>query len=156
MMLDEWARKWMISPAALEELKLLFGVSEAITPTNKLSEGGVQSLVRLEASVKGARLWRNNVGATYTDDGNFLRFGLANDSTDLNKILKSSDLIGIRPRVVTPAMVGVTIGQFLSREIKPHNWKYRGTDREVAQLNWIKLINSFGGDASFATGEGTL
>jgi len=119
-------------------------------------ESKIQSIIRLEASHKGCRLWRNNVGALYTKEGNFVRYGLANDSAAINKIIKSSDLIGIRPIKITQDMVGKTIGQFLSREIKKSNWKYAGTEREKAQLAWINLINSLGGDACFATGEGTI
>lgn len=120
------------------------------------SESAIQSLLRLEASQKGCRLWRNNVGALYTKEGNFIRYGLANESSAINKVIKSADLIGIRPIKITPDMIGKTIGQFLSREIKKPNWKYTGNSREQAQLAWINLINSLGGDACFATGEGTI
>jgi len=120
------------------------------------SESGVLSDIRLEASQRGARLWRNNVGATYTPSGQFLRYGLANDSAALNAAIKSADLIGIRPVIITPQDVGRVIGQFISREVKHPGWKYTGTDRERAQLAWAELINSLGGDACFTTGRGTL
>lgn len=120
------------------------------------SETGLSSIIRLEASMKGCRLWRNNVGATYTPKGDFIRYGLANDSSGLNREIKSADLIGIRPVVITVDMVGVTIGQFLSREVKAPGWKYKGTDRERAQLAWAELIISLGGDAGFAVSEGTI
>lgn len=120
------------------------------------SESGILSDIRLEASQRGCRLWRNNVGATYTPQGQFLRYGLANDSTALNRAIKSADLIGIRPLLITPEHVGQVIGQFLSREIKHPGWKYSGSERERAQLAWLDLINSLGGDACFAIGRGTL
>lgn len=120
------------------------------------SEAAIQNLIRLEATQKGCRLWRNNVGAAYMHDGNFLRYGLANDSAKINAVLKSADLIGIRPVTITQEMVGSVIGQFLSREIKASNWRYRGTDAEKAQLAWAELIVSMGGDAAFATKEGTI
>ncbi len=122
----------------------------------KLSEAALQNLVKLEASNKGCRLWRNNVGAAYMKDGSFIRYGLANDSATLNREIKSADLIGIRPVLITPDMVGTILGQFLSREIKASGWKYTGTDREKAQLAWAELILSLGGDAAFAVGEGTI
>lgn len=120
------------------------------------SETGILSEIKLEASELGYRLWRNNVGATYTPNGQFIRFGLANDSSQLNKVIKSADLIGIRPILITQAHVGLTIGQFISREIKKPGWKYTGTERERAQLAWAELINSLGGDACFALSRGTL
>lgn len=120
------------------------------------SESGISSDIRLEASQLGFRLWRNNVGALTTPAGQFIRFGLANDSAQLNRSIKSADLIGIRPILITQAHVGLTIGQFISREIKQPTWRYTGTERERAQLAWAELINSLGGDACFAIGRGTL
>lgn len=120
------------------------------------SESGISSDIRLEASQLGYRLWRNNVGAAHTSTGQFIRFGLANDSTQLNRVIKSADLIGIRPILITPAHVGMTIGQFISREVKKPSWKYTGTERERAQLAWAELVNSLGGDACFTIGRGTL
>lgn len=122
----------------------------------KLSEAEIQKQIRLEAANKGIYLWRNNVGATYTKDGAFIRYGLANDSTALNREIKSADLIGVKPILITPEMVGVTIGQFISREVKLTNWRYSNNDQEKAQLKWAELILSLGGDASFATGLGSL
>ena len=83
-----------------------------------------------------------------------MRFGLANDSPVVNRELKSGDLIGIRPVLITREMVGHTIGRFVSRECKPSGWKLSLTDEhEMAQLAWAALVNSLGGDAKFTTGE---
>lgn len=158
MIFAAWAAKWRVPPAAIAELQTsvlgLDGTPGAVTGK---SEAAVQSQVRLEASRKGGRLWRNNVGSFQDPDtGAWVRFGLCNDSKALNAKVKSADLIGLRPVTVTPAHVGLVIGQFVSREVKAAGWAYRGTDREVAQLNWATLIGTLGGDASFATGEGTL
>lgn len=119
-------------------------------------ESSVSNIIRLEASQLGYRLWRNNVGALPTPAGQFIRFGLANDSAQLNRKIKSADLIGIRPILITPDHIGMTIGQFISREVKHEGWQYSGTERERAQLAWAELINSLGGNACFATGKGTL
>ncbi len=158
MKLTTWASKWGIPDVAIEDLKksLGAGMLEVINCEEGKSEAAVTSLVRLEASKKNCRLWRNNVGATYTRNGDFVRYGLANESGKMNDFIKSADLIGIRPIKIRETMVGMIIGQFVSREIKHSNWTYRGTNDEVAQMRWIELITSLGGDACFATGEGTL
>ena len=158
MQLDAWAARWRIPQDAITELKRTLGIAHSGThvKTADYSESAVQNLVRLEASQKGCRLWRNNVGATYTKDGAFLRYGLANESSAVNKLVKSADLIGIRPVIITPAMIGLTLGQFVSREVKTSNWHYTGTEREQAQLRWAEMITSFGGDACFAVGTGTI
>jgi hypothetical protein len=158
MILDIWAEKWGIPDSAINELKMMMGAYSYQEPRLEfpLSESAVLNLVRLEASQAGCRLWRNNVGATYTENGSFIRYGLANDSAKLNAVIKSADLIGIRPVKITAEMVGRTIGQFMSREIKSSDWKYTGTDRERAQLEWGMLVLSLGGNACFATNTGTI
>lgn len=159
MILSQWAARWGVSNEAVADLRRALGSvpTDPVDPaTTGESEAATQTRIRLEASRQGLRLWRNNVGATYTEDGNFIRYGLANDSKQMNERVKSSDLIGLRPVVVTPQHVGQTLGVFVAREVKPPGWRYRGTKREAAQLAFLKLILALGGDAAFATGEGTL
>lgn len=130
------------------------------------SEAYVQSLVRLEAPAKGVRLFRNNVGVLLDANGRPVRYGLANDSAALNRQIKSGDLIGWRRRVITVADVvaagpgGLVIAEFVSRECKPANWRPALSgerfEHEEAQRRWAAMINADGGDAGFATGEGTL
>lgn len=123
---------------------------------NDRSETGLNETIRWEAAQLGIRLWRNNVGATYNQNGQFIRYGLANDSKQVNDVIKSSDLIGIKPVLITLEMVGKTIGQFICRETKRGGWKYSDTPRERAQLRWIELINSLGGDACFVNDKGSF
>lgn len=154
-----WAIRHGIGAQALQELAALFGLAggHELPPEVKgVSEGAVQSAVRLEAARKGVRLWRNNVGALVDARGVPVRYGLANDSKELNGKLKSADLIGWRPVRIEPHHVGSVIGQFVSREIKRVGWHYTGADREPAQLAWAQLATADGCDASFATGVGTL
>lgn len=125
-------------------------------PEYIIDERDVQNLIRLEASRKGLRVWRNNVGAGYMRNGSFLRWGLANESKAVNEKFKSGDLIGIRSVIITPELVGCKIGQFVSREAKHSEWTYTGTPHEVAQKAWNDLILEMGGDAAFAIGEGSL
>lgn len=110
-------------------------------------ESEVQEAIRLRAAYQGYRMWRNNVGAGKLSNGKFMRWGLANESSQVNKIVKSADLIGVRPVVITQEMVGRTIGQFVSLETKREGWHYTGTDEEVAQVAWRDLILATGGHA---------
>jgi hypothetical protein len=120
------------------------------------SETNVQARVRLEAAKLGIRLWRNNSGAGKLENGSFVRWGLCNESAAVNSRLKSSDLIGIRAIVITPDMVGKTLGVFVARECKREGWTYDGSEEEEAQYRFITLINSMGGDACFVLGEGSF
>ena len=154
MMIDQWARRWRVPPAAMKELHSV--LCPDVDTGGRLPESAVQAEVRLEASKAGVRLWRNNVGALRAEDGRMVRYGLANDSKELNGRIKSSDLIGIRPLLIDAGMVGCTIGQFVAREVKHGGWCYRGSERERAQLAFLQLVASLGGDACFAAGRGTL
>ena len=158
--LHTWATRWGVPLEAIRELQILQGLYTPPLPpeaeAHGKSEAWVQSLVRLEASQKGLKMWRNNSGALQDKTGRLVRYGLANDSAAINAVLKSHDLIGIRKVPITQAMVGTVIGQFVTRECKPPDWQYTGDDHEVAQLGFGNLINSMGGDAAFVTGEGSL
>lgn len=157
MSMHEWAIKWGVPFAALRDLEHeVFNMSPAADPEDVSSEAAAQAQVRLEASEKGCRLWRNNVGVLPDATGRPVRYGLANDSKQLNTVIKSSDLIGIRPILIGPRHIGQVIGQFIGREMKAPGWSFTGSKRESAQLEWAKCINALGGDAKFATGRGTL
>jgi len=157
MTLYDWAYKWGVPLQAIHDLEQAIGSRPDMQVASEAtSEGGVVSRLRLEAARVGAILWRNNVGAARDERGNYFRYGLCNDTAAVNKVFKSSDLIGIKPIAITPDLVGCRIGQFIARETKRGDWKFSGTARERAQLRFIELVLSLGGDASFATGEGTL
>jgi len=151
MTLHTWATKWGIPPEAIWDLQqdMVVTVPNA-NPT--APEAKVQQEIRLESARRGMRLWRNNNGACVDQTGRMIRYGLANDSSKVNKHIKSSDLIGI-----TPVRVGYhTYGVFTSIEVKKAGWKYTGTDREKAQLAWIELVVAMGGIAKFATSKEDL
>lgn len=152
MMFDNWAKRWGISRQAIDELRALFTVTPEVSTRVHSNEATNQAAVRLEASQKGAILWRNNVGACQDEKGHFMRYGLANDSKKVNDEIKSSDLIGIKPLRVG----GYTIGQFVAREVKRSDWAYRGTAEEIAQLRFLQIVAGLGGDAAFCTGVGTI
>lgn len=117
------------------------------------TEAEVIKQLELAAPRYNMRLFRNNVGAYRDQSGRLIRYGLANNSAQLNKQVKSSDLIGIKQVTITPDMVGKTIGVFVSIEAKAPGWIYHGTEREMAQQRWIDFINNMGGVAYFSTGE---
>ena len=159
MNLNQWAIKWGVPFEAVEDLRRELGTvnTDPITGEAIRPEAIVQNAIRLEASQKGLRLWRNNSGVAMNENGDrTVRYGLCNDSKRVNKVLKSADLIGIRPVLITPGHVGQVIGVFVARECKPSDWTYTGTEREAAQLKFLELVAALGGDATFANSEGTL
>ena len=155
----QWAARHGVSLQAIHELASLFGMQGGhnLPPEIKgTSEAAVQAAVRLEAARKGVRLFRNNVGSLVDSRGVPVRYGLANDSKQVNEVMKSANLIGWRPLLIEPRHVGTVVAQFVSREVKAVGWHYTGSDREPAQLAWAQLVTAGGGDAAFCTGVGTL
>ncbi len=152
-MLEQWAQMWGIPQEAIESLRDMLNCQPSNVPVNLTSEEGVQKYIRLVEAWKGNVLWRNNVGAMQDKNGRVIRYGLANDSKKMNQFIKSSDLVGIRKVLVTPDLVGRTIGQFCAIECKRPGWQYTGTEREQAQMRFLTLVEAAGGYARFSTGE---
>lgn len=154
---DSWARDWRVPAEALADLRQRLVHS---SPPDALSglqdEAWVQGLIRLRAPKMGWMLWRNNVGALLDKRGIPVRYGLANDSKAMNERIKSADLVGIRPRVVTQEDVGGTIGQFVSIEVKRPDWKWSGSPHEMAQLRWATIVTSLGGYANIVNNSELL
>ena len=122
-----------------------------------MAESSIQAQIRLLASQRGWRLFRNNCGVLPDRNGRPVRFGLANDSAALNREYKSGDLIGIMPVVVTQEMVGRTLGVFASVEVKHPDWKPSQSDeRYAAQCRWRDLVLSLGGYAVITNRSDTL
>jgi hypothetical protein len=152
--ISEWAAKWDIDPAALYDLLQMMGVNP---PTNQqesdaLTETGVSKRERLKYAGAGGILWRNNVGALQDIEGRWVRYGLANDSKQMNEQVKSSDLIGVQPVTITLQHVGKVIGQFVAVETKAPDWIWAGTAREWAQHKFHQLVVAKGGVGKFSTG----
>lgn len=157
MTIAEWAHQWRVSQAAIDDLRhrlVLDATPDSLSDSTP--EAVVTKMVRLEAAEMGSVLWRNNVGMATDDHGNKIRYGLANDSVQMNRKTKSSDLIGIQRVRITQPMVGTVLGQFVAREVKRANWTYRGTKREAAQAHFLELVLLMGGDAAFASSTGSL
>lgn len=116
-----------------------------------MSEMEAQQQIRLVAARYGTPLLRNNSGATEDVTGRLIRFGLGNDSSRINKVFKSSDLIGIWPVIITPDMIGRKLGIFFAVEVKSPGWEKPSNDRERAQQNFGNWVNENGGYFTFAT-----
>ena len=152
--LKEWQTINGISNNSMNELSEILGlniipVKEKWQKLPPKSEAAIQVDTRLKASRLGWRLWRNNVGVAKREDGVPVRYGLCNESKKMNESIKSSDLIGIKPVMITHEHVGQVIGQFIAREVKHSDWFYTGNKRELAQLKFINMIITLGGDAKF-------
>lgn len=117
------------------------------------SESAVQAQTRIAMARMGAHCWRNNSGACTDDTGRLIRYGLGNDSAQLNKIIKSSDLIGIVPvQAYTHAFGWTTLGVFTALEIKPSGWHMTpGDERARAQAKFHDIVREVGGFAGFVT-----
>jgi len=106
-------------------------------------EAPVLKKAMLEASRLGYRLFRNNRGLFYTQDGRMVRAGL--------EAAGASDLIGFVPITVTPDMVGKKLAVMLAVETKRPDWKKPHTKTEGEQENFIRFVNENGGVAMFLT-----
>jgi len=102
-----------------------------------MKETDIQHDVQLAASRAGARLFRNNVGLFRSWVGDRkVRCGLCPGS---------ADLIGWRSVKITADMVGKTIAQFVSCEVKKPK-----KNEEKPQENWRATVTIAGGCAFVA------
>lgn len=112
-------------------------------------ERDIQNAIRLAASAAGMTTWRNNVGTGWAGEVTHLADGsvLIHNPRPLHAGLckGSSDLIGIRPVVVTAEMLGQTLAQFAAVEVKSS----RGRVTEV-QDRFLQFVRSAGGYAVIA------
>lgn len=116
------------------------------------NESAVQTQTRLALARLGGLCYRNNVGACIDDNGRMIRYGLANESAQLNKVIKSSDLIGCIPITIQSHHLGQTLGVFTAIECKTPGWHLTpGDQRGHAQQKFIDLVRSVGGFAGFVT-----
>lgn len=81
-------------------------------------------------------LWRNQVGIAIYPGGQRVPYGLCRGA---------SDLIGIRSLLITPELVGTTIGQFTALEVKSKRGRL-----SQEQLLFLNLVRAKGGLAFHA------
>lgn len=104
------------------------------------SEAQMQALIRLAFAGLSLTLWRNNRGAFKDATGRWVRFGLGNDSSKIDKVFKTPDLIGLTDQ-----------GRFVGIECKRPGWGGPRSPHEIAQKAAIDYIRQRGGVAGFAT-----
>lgn len=121
-------------------------------------ESTVQQEIQIQAMHHGCTLMRNNSGACIDSTGRLVRYGLGNISKKHSDKSKSSDLVGITKVVITPDMVGKTLGVFTAIEVKKEAWnENKKLDaRETAQNNFMTWVKSMGGFAGFAASVNKL
>ena len=113
----------------------------------------MQAWIRIPAASKfDSLMMRNNSGVLLNPDTRTpVRFGLGNDSQQVNKVFKSSDLIGVTP---VKCMCGHTYGVFTAIEVK-HSDAILSHRNPIyaAQRNFVNVINKKAGLAGFVKNQ---
>lgn len=119
------------------------------------TEADLTTWCRIQAPHHRSLLMRNNSGVLINPGSRRpIRFGLGNDSKSINKIFKSSDLIGITQKQCT---CGQNYGIFTAIEVKIPGWKYnKNNPVHVAQKKFIEVIQLRGGIAGFVSSQDEL
>lgn len=123
------------------------------------SEGAVSNDRLLHYDALGYRLARNNVGVLLDKRGVPVRYGLWNQTREMNERIKSSDYVGWRPLLITPDMVGDVVAQFAAIEFKHEGWAPSGLGdkaryaHEQAQLRFLEMVRADGGYGVFDSGK---
>ena len=107
-------------------------------------ELAIQNAIRLEHGSGPARLWRNNTGALKDATGRLVRYGLCPGS---------SDLIGLRTRIITEADLGHRFAQFVAIEVKHQG---RLTEQQRAFLTMVEQAGGLAGVARSADDARTI
>ena len=117
-----------------------------------MAENPMMKRAQVAMVEEGAVLWRNNVGVFLQGKQRRIKEGGLITVSPGDVVLSrprtircgldvgSSDLIGLTPVVVTPAMVGKTIAVFTSPEAKDIDGVV-----EPEQASWIAMVNDNGG-----------
>lgn len=148
----DWANRHGLGQQAILELCQILDVPSTGIPEGRDgSEAAVQAEIMIAAARNGCALWRNNSGALRDENGRLVRYGLGNNSSRINDVWKSADLIGILPVMIEPQHVGTVIGRFWAVEVKEPGWRRIPSDkRATAQANFLSNVNALGGQGQFA------
>ena len=92
-------------------------------------ETNIMNKIMLAMSKKGYLCWRNQVGLFKTLDGRTVNIGIKG----------SSDLMAVKPTVITPEMVGQTLAVFVAVEVKTATGR-----QSEPQKKWQKAVEKLG------------
>ena len=92
-------------------------------------ETNIMNRIMLYMSKKGYLIWRNQVGLFKTMDGRTVNIGIKG----------SSDLMAVKPTVITPEMVGQTLAVFVAVEVKTATGR-----QSEPQKKWQKAVEKLG------------
>ena len=92
-------------------------------------ETNIMNKIMLAMSKKGYLCWRNQVGLFKTLDGRTVNIGIKG----------SSDLMAIKPTVITPEMVGQTLAVFVAVEVKTATGR-----QSEPQKKWQNAVEKLG------------
>lgn len=95
--------------------------------------------IMLKMSQKGLMVWRNQVGKFKSPDGTrMINIG----------VVGSSDLMAVKPTVITPEMVGKTLAVFVAVEVKTATGR-----QSEAQKKWQTAVEKLGVEYILARSE---
>ena len=92
-------------------------------------ETKIQNRIMMDMSEKGYLVWRNQVGLFKTLDGRTVNIGIKG----------SSDLMAVKPTVITTDMVGQTLAVFVAVEVKTATGR-----QSEPQKKWQKAVEKLG------------
>lgn len=104
-------------------------------------ETNIMNRIMLAMSKKGWLVWRNQVGLFKTIDGRTVNIGIKG----------SSDLMAVKPTVITPEMVGQTLAVFVAVEVKTATGR-----QSEPQKKWQKAVEKLGVKYILARSEGDI
>lgn len=104
-------------------------------------ETKIQNKIMMAMSKKGWLCWRNQVGLFKTMDGRTVNIGVKG----------SSDLMAIKPTVITPNMVGQTLPIFVAVEVKTATGR-----QSEPQKKWQAAVEKLGVEYILARSESDI
>lgn len=122
---------------------------------HKTPEAIAKEIVQLRAGAWGARLFKNNTGVAYTEQGRPVFFGLGNDGVKNDESFRTPDEVGWTRVLITPEMVGKHIPVFSCFDAKKLGFVQRASypkgSREYGQQKFFDMVIFNNGIAGFAS-----